>query len=862
MQKCGRSVALDGSYAIKNTIHFTLAKILKEVLKTVELTDSKAEIVAKVKAAFAAIGTDDFINAFSVVEYAENMAFNIFRWTQWAEKRGHKIVERDLSFKVLLEGKIRDVKADMLIETAPDTYHLIKFSNGKPKYTLKKSNQTYVGKAEEAFYFQKAAEIMQMRLAKSLGKAVNVIPAFYSMKAAGDKTRLKNVEFEAKACENVVSFKLNKDEMRLLRFEINNFKPNVSDCSGTCSACKYNNLCNMQFVPRTAKPKPKKVIGEASRITLSAQQQAIVNATEGFIQVNAVAGSGKTTVITIRALTLLEDMLDNDEEDKKILMVTFTDKAAGGMKDDIKKWYKAFYGTPMPAELAEMIEVGTFNSWGHTLICKHYKELGFTAEPVVVDDKTRKKIVEKLLEEFPAMPLDYMNPTMDLPFAKGCIIEMVNLMSAFKSAHVESPADVLNLKKDWRKSENVWFGLEKVAYDFYVRYNEELFAQNCIDYEDQLRLLPKLRDIGVFKDLPYTHITIDEYQDSDANQIAIIKAITEDCKNVKSLAVVGDVMQSIYSFRNTSPENILNFGRDFRGAKYFELSTNYRSSEQICNYANAQIANDPDINKATRLVPSRGKIHAPLLYIMDKQSEGIVAAIKKIEEWKADGRPLEEMAIVARNKSELLEIQTALEAAGIHSTLKVPEVVSQNPYVQAMFGLNSFLRDGDESGLALYIKSLGKDPFNFNEVKAEGKKLMEEIDVLPSMPEKINYYMAKLQDISKNDFVAEKFFESLKRSTFKTIKDLYDELYEYEYYSVKDTVNETAENAGVTLITVHSSKGLEYKNVILFIDKIKETAEEKRILYVGVTRAQDDLMIVADKKQRTLLNLLNLKPAS
>jgi ATP-dependent exoDNAse (exonuclease V) beta subunit len=216
------------------------------------------------------------------------------------------------------------------------------------------------------------------------------------------------------------------------------------------------------------------------------------------------------------------------------------------------------------------------------------------------------------------------------------------------------------------------------------------------------------------------------------------------------------------------------------------------------------------------------------------------------------------ITILGRTKSELLKCQEALLKNGFKSILNVPEVVKENPYVQSMFALNSYLSNNEDiKSLAYYAKSIGKDPLNLKEVLKVGKDLKDNIINLKTEGERLNAYFEYLEDISENDYLAKDFFNKLKNKGFATLNEAISYLVKYDRYGVSDTYSsDTQEPDAINLITIHSSKGLEYNNVILLTEKFRNTSEEKRLFYVAITRARKNLAIIANDNQRQLIDLI------
>lgn len=203
-------------------------------------------------------------------------------------------------------------------------------------------------------------------------------------------------------------------------------------------------------------------------------------------------------------------------------------------------------------------------------------------------------------------------------------------------------------------------------------------------------------------------------------------------------------------------------------------------------------------------------------------------------------------------------MQKALDDRGVPTILRVPEIVADAPYVKAIIALASFLLDHDNLvDLALYRKSFGLDPFDVPALQAEAKELGEKYDGLETEEERILFFTELIKD-AREDYVAESFAADVLQKGFHTAKQILEYCVKYRDYGVRETKSTAREDVdAVTLITVHSAKGLEWPVVLLSLRKFRPASEEEhRLLYVAVTRAKEKLLITHTEKQTTLTALL------
>ena len=379
---------------------------------------------------------------------------------------------------------------------------------------------------------------------------------------------------------------------------------------------------------------------------------------------------------------------------------------------------------------------------------------------------------------------------------------------------------------------------------------------NLIDYEDQLRLILQLDPMGVFKNLKYRHVVIDEFQDSNPNQIELISRIVAQDDNIESLVVVGDEMQSIYGFRNATPENIINFDKLFPGCIDIKLEDNFRSQTPIIAVANNILRRESALQKAIVAHRTENGI-APATKEVPNQPDEINLFVRQAAKLIKDGHEPSSIAVLCRTKGELIKVQEAMSAAGIPTMLRVPEIVGAAPYVKAIIALAAFFADNNDMlDLALYAKSLGQDPFDMKALEDSKKTLVDGLAQMSTEDEKINFFYSLCED-AKEDYVAADFLQELHEKSFKSLAALTSYCMKYRKYEVKEPHATKLEQANaVNLITIHSSKGLEWPTVLLSLRKFRTDEEERRLLYVAVTRAKERLLITYTNKQSSLMALL------
>lgn len=820
-----------------------LRGIMKDILLSSPFNISEKELQKKIRDAFDA-------KAGRLLPFeaeAEEIRMNILLWRylQFEQHQTHKVLSENFANKVTVMGDVHSVSAHRLIDRGT-AIECIRYLYKQPEVSYK-SRKDPVEKNPDLLALQRSGEAEAAKLGIT-GKPV--FGSFYYMKARQDSSKMLDTNFESRLGANIVNHHFTAGEEAAMAKEYAGQKPDVAvfcDDERECYDCLFKDLCHTEFVKRSLEEKESVEETPLNSIHMTPSQRKFVNFDSGECRVNAVAGSGKTTIVTLRTLRLIEEGCKPEE----ILMITFTDKACAEMRSRLHRYA---HGTTLKGLNIDTnkIVVRTFNSFGQELLDTHYSKLGFTEPPQLVDDVLKKDIIVSLLDAHRSLPLDYRNPFMDLPNICGAVVQMGKIIDSLKANHVETVAQVdalLSRELAPRAAEIL---------EIYNAYNDKLVELNKIDYEDQLRLILKLKAFGVFEGLPYRHIVVDEFQDSNGNQISLILEMAKAAKELESIVVVGDELQAIYGFRDATPENLVNFSNYFPSMVDIPLEDNFRSQSPIIEMANRILSREARIAKVIKAHRTEEGV-APVLMEIEKPDAERELYVKQTKKLLRDGVNPRDIAVLCRTKNELIAVQKEMEDAGIPTILRVPEVVGDAPYVKAIIGLASFLLNHDDTlSLALYRKSLGQDPFDMEALKKDAEELGKKYDELTSEGERITFFTGMIKDACE-DYIAKAFAEDLMTKGFHTATEIFRYCAKYKEYKIKETKSTAREDAdAVNLITVHSAKGLEWPVVLLSLKKFRPANEEEhRLLYVAVTRAKEKLLITYNKKQETLVALLN-----
>ena len=607
---------------------------------------------------------------------------------------------------------------------------------------------------------------------------------------------------------------------------------------------------------------------------LNDKQREAVEWPDGPLLVLAGAGSGKTRVLTTKLAYLVNEKEVNPYN---ILAITFTNKAAKEMKE------RAF---KMLGNDAYKMQISTFHSLGLFLIRENYDKLGFEKNFTILDSDDSLTIIKKILKDMNLDPKVY-NPR-----------AIRNKISSAKNELMDS-----NYYSRFANSE-----YEEIVLDVFRRYEQKVLKNNSMDFDDLL-LLP----IKLFKKYPevlekyqdrFRYILVDEYQDTNEAQYILIKMLSAKYKNI---CVVGDLDQSIYGFRGANFRNILNFEKDYPDVKVVPLEENYRSTGNILNVANDIIKHNKqrkEKNLWTR--NSNGpKIRYHRAYDEKDEASYVMEEIKKLI---INGEPKSSIAVLYRTNAQSRNMEEALLRENIpykvvgsfyfYNRKEIKDLISYlkliynpNDDVSLMRVINvpkrqigpktieNLASKALEKGVSLYEAIDGGKELEFKKLIEKLKKESENIS-LTELAEMILVESGMRKELESSKTIdAEIRLENLEE--FKSITKNFEEnngvisLEEFllEISLVSDMEEHKNNNDVVTLMTIHSAKGLEFDHVFIIgleeglfphsncLDSSDEIEEERRLCYVAVTRAKKTLTLV-NAKRRMLYGNTNANPPS
>ena len=590
---------------------------------------------------------------------------------------------------------------------------------------------------------------------------------------------------------------------------------------------------------------------------LNKEQQKAVLETEGPLLILAGAGSGKTRVLTTKVAYLIEEV---GISPYNILAITFTNKAAKEMSNRLYR---------LIGDKAKYVQVSTFHSFGVKILRENFKYLGYDKNFVIMDSEDSISVIKKILKE------------------KGIDSKIYN-PNAIKNK-ISSCKNEMMSPKDYEKY--VASDFEKIVLLVYELYEDTLKKNNSIDFDDLL-LLP----IKLFRENPnilqnyqerFQYILIDEYQDTNEAQYILTKMISAKYKNI---CCVGDVDQSIYSFRGANYKNILNFEKDYKDAKTIKLEQNYRSTTNILDAANDVIKNNKE-RKDKKLWSDKGTGDKITYYRAFNGIDEAQYVAREIKNLINNGIEYENIAVLYRTNSQSHVIEEEflknkipykiVGGIGFYSRKEIKDVLAylrliynEKDNISLLRVINTPKRGVGSKTISNLIEKANNEGKSIYEVIVSGKELEFKniIEKLKKFSESltITELVDKILDITgiRKEYESDKTLESDIRlenlEELKTVTRTFEEKegivsledFLYEVSLVSD-VNEYDEDKNrVSLMTVHSVKGLEFDYV--FITGLEEgifphmnslmnksdLEEERRLCYVAITRAKEKLYLV------------------
>jgi DNA helicase II / ATP-dependent DNA helicase PcrA len=601
---------------------------------------------------------------------------------------------------------------------------------------------------------------------------------------------------------------------------------------------------------------------------LNSVQTAAVEHTDGPCLIFAGAGSGKTRVLTHRIAYLLEKRKVFPD---RILAVTFTNRAAGEIKRRLLE---------MVGDVANDIWTGTFHSVCVRMLRRDGKKAGISSNFVIMDDTDQRQIIKDVLHD-----LNYDERQMTMGQALSEISKAKNQL----------------LDPDQYETKHASFAGERYA-AVYREYERRLSESNGLDFDDliirTIRLLEADEDVRTRYQNKFRYILVDEYQDINYAQYKLCAILADEHRNI---TVVGDDDQSIYSWRGSDYKMILNFERDFKGAKVFNLEENYRSTEAILDAANELIEKNAT-RHPKKLFTRRAEGDKVTVYGAESERAEARYIIEKVKELVHDGASYRDVLVLYRTNAQSRVFEEAMLAEGIpyrvvggvgfYARAEIKDMLAYLRYVVNPSDAVAFRRIVNvprrsigQQTLASLVEaanaagiSVGQAIFDRDLLRRVVPKKQRELERFAELIESLR---SRRDNFSISDLLVAVMEESgyvrelraddsaEARGRLENLQELIGVAREYEggenagsledflanvaLISDLDTLD--ADASYMTLMTMHSAKGLEFP--IVFMTGLEEGVfphtraltdndeleEERRLAYVGVTRAMDRLFL-------------------
>ena len=605
---------------------------------------------------------------------------------------------------------------------------------------------------------------------------------------------------------------------------------------------------------------------------LNPQQLAAVTAAPGPLLVIAGAGSGKTRTLTYRVAYLLENGVDP----KNILLLTFTNKAARQMLDRVANL--------LPVDSSGLWG-GTFHSIGNRMLRRHGSVLGYSSGFTILDREDQKDLIDTVVSAAGINPKE-------IRFPKGDVLAEI---FSFTVNTERSMEEMLAEKFPY------FLPLIEQIKDVHARYEKKKKATNSMDFDDllekTLRMLKEHEEVADFYRRKFQFILVDEYQDTNKIQADFIDTLAAEHRNVM---VVGDDAQSIYSWRGANFKNILAFPERYPDAQVFKIELNYRSVPEILSVANAAIAPNVEQFKKELSATRETKEFKPAVVGLNDGSEQAQFVAQRILELRDEGIELDEIAILYRAHYHAIELQLELSRRGIPYQITSGVRFFEQAHIKDVAAFIRFVANPrDEVAFKRMVKLLpgignksadtlwraweasldaNGEITSWTErllpmsVGAKSKKSWDQLaytldEIAPAgKPNPPSEMITSVVEAVYDDYAKANFTNyELRREDlnqlaafarqFKDVDEFLSQLALISNVDAEAAPNQAADTESVNLSSVHQAKGLEYHTVFVIwltdgmfpstrsLETREAIEEERRLFYVAVTRARDELYL-------------------
>lgn len=560
---------------------------------------------------------------------------------------------------------------------------------------------------------------------------------------------------------------------------------------------------------------------------LNEEQQQAVKYTLGPSLILAGAGSGKTRVLTYKAMYLL---LNKEALPENILMLTFTNKAADEMRERIR--------LEITKKTPQEITATTFHSFSAKLLRRHGAPSTNSTDFIIFDETDQKDIIKDILKQ--KLPRTNFSPSSILHKISQAKEQLLN------------PEDLLKSNMDI---------FTETIVEVYKHYQQKLKNINALDFDDLLfetvKLFQQQPKLLAYYQNRFRYILVDEYQDTNHAQYQLAKLLSCTHKNI---TIVGDFSQSIYSWRGADFKNLEKFQKDFDNVKVFTLQRNYRSNQHILNLAYTIISQNTTHPILKLWTNNKSGDEPEIFFLEDAEDEANFVINKIFTLVKNQQCCLKDICVLYRTNAQSRAVEEALLSIGLPYRIYGGTRFYERKEIKDII---SFLRlvynPKDEVSLQR-IKKLGKHRSNkILEVLVKQKLDAEPGKIIQNILDKSPYLKLYNQEDPEDSARLENIKELINVAyNFKSLPEFLDTvaLIEAGYELKNDSIDK------LNLLTLHAAKGLEFKIVFIIgveegilphnrsSSNLAELEEERRLFYVGITRAKEKLFITYTEKRR------------
>lgn len=607
---------------------------------------------------------------------------------------------------------------------------------------------------------------------------------------------------------------------------------------------------------------------------LNDRQKEAVISTEGPCLVIAGAGSGKTKVLTHKIAYLISEKY---VKPWNIIAITFTNKAANEMKERIQN---------IIGDAANDLWMGTFHSICVKILRKYIDRIGFDHSFLIFDTSDQKTLIKECLKD---LKVD------DKLFTDRAVLSEI---SNGKNEMLEPKDYKIKYAGDFRR--------ETIG-NIYELYQQRLKENNALDFDDiinyTIKILTENPDVLEYYTEKFKYVLVDEYQDTNKAQFMLVSILASKYGNI---TVVGDNDQGIYSFRGADITNILNFEKDFPGTKIIKLEQNYRCTGNILKAANAVIKhNENKYEKKLWTANDEGEL--PSIYQAEDEYDEASYVVKQINHLKTEEYyKYSDFVVLYRMNSQSRAIEDILrredipykivgglkfyerkEIKDIIAYLRLIYNTSDNISLKRIINepkrgigktsLDNIQQISEQNGISMYEVIKNSEQYGLNRVKANADDFINLIEELRTKQNELSISELIKETLNKSGYTKALELENSveAESRIQNLEEFLTVAIEFEEEFADNTLGEFLENItlssdidnvedaenSVTLMTLHSAKGLEFPTVFLVgleegifpgyksIGEENALQEERRLFYVGITRAKEHLFLTCAKRR-------------